>query len=484
MRTYLAVDAGTTAIKILLADETRQVLFTAEQTVTVSRPQPFCAELDMDAYWQTLCSLTAQAQKACPDAWKKLQGICVAGQGDGLWPLDSRGYTFIPAVLWQDTRAAALCNAPAALFVRHHSNRLQPGQRGAILCWLRRNRPEDYGRIAHPLGCVSFLNYRLTGVAAEDESCCGDCFDIVAGRHVAELYEYLGIADMFQKLPEVTGSGQTIGAVTSAAEGESAIPAGVPVYGGCLDATAAVMGEGRMRQGCVSVCAGTTLMVMLAQEHEPAFPLPEGVYADRLNYDKPLYRLCFAPSSGASAIARAREQYAPEISYEEVYAQIAACPMGSAGLICLPFLTGERSPFDCPGARGGYYGERPEHTAQEHLRAAAEGVLFAARHCMDCVETEIETIELSGGAARSPVFCQMAADILGLPVEVGQGVYAGVNGCLDNYVPGGRNSQYTAADTEKNEISAGQAGTGSCRAGISALSGYNRCNDAGLESAK
>lgn len=430
MKSYLAIDAGTTAVKILLADETGRSLFTGELPVTVIQTAPGSAEMDMEAYWAALCRLTRRAASACPAAWQTLQGVCAAGQGDGLWPLDSAGNSFMPAILWRDTRAVQYCDAASDLSWQYNSNRLQPGCRGAVLAWLREHRRKAYDRIALPLGCVSFLNKRLTDAAVTDASCCGDCFDILAGAYVPALYDRLGIGDMTAKLPPVLPCDALIGCVTAAAARQTGLPEGTPVYNGCLDATAAVMGGSRLREGCVSICAGTTLLVMAAQQEPPVFPLPDGVYADRLPYALPLYRMCFAPGSGASAIAAEKARYAPETDYEAMYRRIETIPMGCGGLTYLPFLHGERSPFYCPQAQAGYYGAMPEHTVWHRLRAAAEGVLFAARHCLDALGRTFTRAELTGGAARSPVFCQMASDILGIPVEVGQGVYAGVGGCL------------------------------------------------------
>lgn len=429
MKSYLAVDAGTTAVKVLLADEQDRPLFAGELPVTVCRCGPGAAETDMEAYWAALCRLTKRAAVQCPDAWKDLAGVCAAGQGDGLWPLDREGRAYMPAIVWQDTRAAGFCPQQDESW-RYHSNDIQPGTRSAILAWLKGRKKQLYDRVALPLGCVGFLNYRLTGVPSTDASCCGDCFDIQAGTHIPALYEQMGIGEMADRLPPVFPCNAPVGVVTAEAARQTGILPGVPVYAGCLDATAAVLGRSALREGRVSVCAGTTLLVMYAQREAPRFPLAEGVYADRLPYAQPLYRLCFAPRCGASAIAEEKAVYAPQESYETMYRRIARLPMGCGGLTYLPFRGGERSPFCCLQAEVGYYGLRPEHTPWHRLRAVAESVLFAARHCMEVSGRHFAEAELSGGGARSPVLCQMAADIFGIPVMVKGGVYAGVDGCI------------------------------------------------------
>lgn len=429
MKTYLAIDAGTTAVKVLLADENQRALFAGELPVTVVRREPGAAETDMELYWDALCHLTRQAAATCPDAWAALSGVCPAGQGDGLWPLDETGRTFMPAILWQDTRAESYCPEDDTSW-QYHSNRLQPGSRSTLLAWLKANHQPAYARIAFPLNCVGFLNYRLTNISVTDASCCGDCFDIQRERHVPQLYESLGVEDKISLLPPIVPCNARIGTVTKTAAEQTAVPAGTPVYAGCLDATAAVLGRSALHENHVSICAGTTLLVMCAQRELPRFPLPEGVYADKLPYMVPLYRLCFAPRSGASAIAAEKALYAPQESYEQMYSRIAEIPMGCDGLTYLPFQGGERSPFHCPQAEAGYYGLRPQHTRWHRLRAAAESILFAARHCIDASGRTFAAAELTGGAARSPVFCQMAADVLGIPTEVRSGVYAGVDGCI------------------------------------------------------
>ena len=423
------MDAGTTALKLLLADENGRPLFSGELPVTVRRCEPGAAETDMEAYWGALCRLTRRAAARCPEAWRALAGVCAAGQGDGLWPLDCEGRVYMPAVLWQDTRSAGFCPQPDESW-RFCANEIRPGTRSAILAWLKERRAPLYERLALPLGCVGFLNFRLTGVASTDASSCGDCFDIQAGVHLPALYEQMGIGEMADRLPPVFPCDAPVGGVTSEAARQTGIAPGVPVYAGCLDATAAVLGRSALREGRVSVCAGTTLLVMYAQREAPRFPLAEGVYADRLPYARPLYRLCFAPRCGASAIAEEKAVYAPQASYETLYRRIARLPMGCGGLTYLPFRGGERSPFRCLQAQAGYYGLRPEHTPWHRLRAAAESVLFAARHCMDVSGRQFEAAELSGGGARAPVLCQMAADIFGIPVTVRGGVYAGADGCI------------------------------------------------------
>lgn len=430
--TYLAIDAGTTAIKVALFDGTGRTLFADDLSIAVHHTPQGESETDMTAYWDTVCALTRRAAASGGDRWQHLACICVAGQGDGLWPLNSHGECFMPAILWQDTRAAAVCEGAdlPLLEQAHHCNRLLPGGRGAILSWLRKNRRNDYDTIAYPLSCVSFINYRLTGVAATDESNCGDCFDVLSGQMVLPILSALGIDDIVGRFPPVFPSHAQIGTVTEKAARQSGIPVDVPVLNGCLDATAAVLGDHRLYHGIASVCAGTSLLVMCPRREAPDFPLPEGVYADRIPYEDPLYRLCFATVSGAGAIAAVKNEYFPQLPYAELFETIASIPMGCDGLIYFPFLYGERSPFYCPNAHSGYYCEKPEHTAWHRMRAAVEGVLFAARHCLDASGQTFTGVDLTGGASRAPLFCQMAADIFGLPVRVSQGVYAGTTGCL------------------------------------------------------
>lgn len=431
-KTFLALDAGTTAIKLLLADQDGSTRFASQIPAAPIHGSGGAAETDMQEYWHRVCALTARAAAADPAGWRLLAGICTAAQGDGLWPLDAQGRSFMPAILWQDTRASDLCRgeALAGLQIAHHSNPVFSGSRAAILAWLRKNRPEQYRRISHPLQCGSFLGVKLTGEYATDASNCGDCFDINSGVCVPELYEALGIFDQYDHLPALLPPEAVLGHVTPTAAEETGLPAGVPVLVGCLDATAAAIGSRSARPGRALVCFGTTLLVMCFQSTPPAFPLPEGAYADVLSLPQRCYRLSFGTSSGACAIDYVKNFYFPEMAYDEFYRRLRTIPPGCDGLTFLPFLHGERAPFLCPQARAGFFGRNGTHTVWHKMRACAEGVLFSARHCLDCSGQTVSGVELIGGASRSAALCQIAADVFGMPVYAGSRALAGTIGCL------------------------------------------------------
>lgn len=431
--TYLAIDAGTTAVKLLLTDSCKHAVFRSERPVMVIRGEDGSAEIDTTAVWQAVCSLCRDGAEAVPEPWSRIAGLCITGQGDGLWAIDKQGQDLPRAICWQDLRAAALCEAPELVELArvHHSNTLWSGARAAILAWLKGHDPDLYDRIGCPLQCVGWLNYHFTGVCATDPSNCGDAFDIFAGQHLPAFYTQLGIDDLFSALPPVLPARAVIGTVTEKAAAETAVPAGTPVLNGCVDATAVTLGSPIPPEGTAQVCIGTTLLVMQISSAPPVFPLPEGAYADILPTAEPLYRMTLAAASGACAIDHEKNRLFPDLTYEQLYELLDQEAIGCGGLIYLPYLYGERAPFRCAGAKAGYHYETAGHTALQHMRASVEGVLFAARHCADASGLPLFRVELSGGASRSPILCSMVADVFGLPVAVGSRDQAGTAGCLE-----------------------------------------------------
>jgi xylulokinase len=98
----------------------------------------------------------------------------------------------------------------------------------------------------------------------------------------------------------------------------------------------------------------------------------------------------------------------------------AAAPPGSSGVTFLPFLEGAATPYGEPRMRGTFNGISPASTAGHMLRAAMEGVAFNVRQCVEAFQAsgaEITSVHLAEGGARVKLWCQIIADVLGLPVR-------------------------------------------------------------------
>jgi len=107
--------------------------------------------------------------------------------------------------------------------------------------------------------------------------------------------------------------------------------------------------------------------------------------------------------------------------------EASSIPPGSEGVLYLPFLEGI---FGFPEARAGFYGIGGWHTRGHLIRAIFEGVAFATKLCLNELNRiiKIKTVKIAGGGARSPVWSQIMADVLGMDIEVPEGTELGAKG--------------------------------------------------------
>jgi sugar (pentulose or hexulose) kinase len=117
--------------------------------------------------------------------------------------------------------------------------------------------------------------------------------------------------------------------------------------------------------------------------------------------------------NGTATIDWVKDLLAPDATFEELEGQLEAIPLGSRGIICHPYIHGERSPFRNPFACGGFYGLTSVHTKLDMLRAAFEGVAFSMADCYGFLPDIFKQVTVSGGGANSSFLCQMFADCLG-----------------------------------------------------------------------
>ncbi len=138
-----------------------------------------------------------------------------------------------------------------------------------------------------------------------------------------------------------------------------------------------------------------------------------------------------------------------DLRYEELNDLAAQVEAGSQGVLFLPYLIGERTPHSDPQARGVFWGMSYQHDVRHLVRATIEGVAMSQRESVEILEEfglSGDRMVVSGGAARSALWCQILADCIGLPVvttnvedpaSLGAGVIAGVGaGCFSSFLEG------------------------------------------------
>ncbi|GAA5157840.1 FGGY family carbohydrate kinase [Pseudonocardia eucalypti] len=417
--TALVVDAGTTAVKAAVVAGDGRVLGGGSAGLTTAHPGPGRVEQHPDDWWRGFVGAVRQAVSAV-SAGGSVDALCVTGQMQDCVPLDADGEPVRPALLYADQRAVAELGALDARFGadwhRAAGNVGDAASTAAQLLWLRRHEPETPRRARRLLlGAPGYLLHRAGGRAAVDLTTASTTglLDIRARDWWSPMLHELSLDP--DTLPELVAPGSPVGVLAPGPAGELGLPAGLPLIHAAGDAGAVTDGLVGAEPGATNISLGTSgwVAALTSRPGEPDPALHQLIGADGRST-----LLIGALLSAGATVDWARRTYLP--GADHAAADRAAADAGPTGLLMLPSLVGERSPVRDPDATGAVVGLRATTTAAQLYRAAMEGVAYSLRHVLALLAPRLPArngpIPLSGGAARSPVFQQIIADVLDCPV--------------------------------------------------------------------
>jgi xylulokinase len=292
------------------------------------------------------------------------------------------------------------------------------------LKWIQENEPEVWAKVRHVLVAKDFLKYRLTGCMAIDfaEASGTLLFNVEKQKWSDAMFELFDIPRA--ALPEASPSDTVIGKVTPEASRLTGIRAGTPVVNGSSDNSAAALGAGMVRSGQVTLIIGTAGVITVCSDK----PLPD--VKDRTlcwNYclrDR-WVSLGITQTAGESlnwfknAFDSRETTHCADI-FEEYNNAVKTVPAGCEGLIFLPYLNGERTPYWDSSARGVYFGVGLNTGKGHFVRAIMEGVSFALRHCVETVESlgiHVGQIQAVGGGLKSPAWLDILSRVMNRPIR-------------------------------------------------------------------
>ncbi len=416
--TFLGMDLGTTSLRSLVVDAGGAVVGGASAGYPTAQPHPGWTEQEPDDWWRACRS--ALAELSARGLLAQVEGIGLTGQMHGSVFLDRQHRILRPAILWNDQRTADEAadieeRVGQRRLIRLTGNRALTGFTAPKLLWLRHHEPHRFRRLRHLLLPKDYLRLRLTGELATDVADASGTllFDIRGRRWSAELMRLLDLEEAL--LPVALESPAVSGHVGESAAADLGLPEGTPVVAGAGDQAAGAVGAGAVSPGVVMVGIGTSGVVFTAAEHpavERRGRLHAFCHAAPGVWHVMGVMLAAGGSFGwlASALGKSAEYLAKKA---------AASPVGSGGLIFLPYLSGERTPHADPLARGAFVGLTTSHGPGDLARAVMEGVAFGLRDCLELVRAlrlPIDEVRLIGGGARSSLWRQIVADVLGLPI--------------------------------------------------------------------
>lgn len=422
MSYLLGIDISTTGAKAVVVDEDGAVVASHSTPHPISTPQPLWSEQNPKDWWHgAAASIRAVLERVNAD---DIYGIGLTGQMHSLVCLDTDNNVLRPAILWNDQRTQAQCDTITAKLgaerlVQLTGNRALTGFTAPKILWIREHEPQVYAQIAHVLVAKDYIRFCLTGEYATDanEACGMLLMDAGARQWSQEVLNALDIPEAW--LPRVFEGPELTGTVTAEAAELTGLRVGTPVVAGGGDQAAQAVGVGAVAAGVIALTVGTSGVVFA----------PLGAY----NYEPQgrLHALCHSvPNmwhfmgvtlSAAGSLQWYRDTLAANVPFDTLTAEAEAVPVGSDGLYFLPYLSGERTPHPDPLARGAFIGLTTRHTRGHLTRAVMEGVAYSLRDVFGLIQQSeagkhITQVRVSGGGAKSALWRQIFADVLGVPL--------------------------------------------------------------------
>ncbi|MEV6901220.1 FGGY-family carbohydrate kinase [Amycolatopsis sp. NPDC051372] len=400
----LGIDIGTTAVKVAAFGTDGRARAVHSVAYPITRPRPGWAEQDPEDWWRATVTAINTVLAELPEIVIRAAGIVSQVNTHLLVKQDLTPLT--PAVIWQDQRCADIARELDTRFTPEDKVRIWGGPValdasfvGARAAWFAEHEPDKWARARWILSPKDFIGARLTGRVATDK---------LSGVRIAGARGYLPEAvalvdGLGERLPELLEPETPLGPAKQLE--------GAPVVVGTMDAFGAVFGTRTTEPGRGMISCGTSLVVAGASRHRAT---QQGIVTFPPRGD--LYVHAGPTQAAGEAVrwwAQASGQTVPEV--------FTTAADGAAGIVFTPYLQGERAPLWDADVRGSFLGLSSSATRADLSRAVLTGVAFSARHVLEQVEQacgfRLPTLTFSGGGARSDLWTQLHADVLGRPIE-------------------------------------------------------------------
>lgn len=417
----LGIDIGTTATKVIAIDCNGHILAEVERPSRLDSPQAGWAEEDANQWWRNVCEAIPECLHRAQLSPEQVLAVGASGMVPTVVLVDESGNVLRPSIQQNDARAVQeiaffQAHTDAEDILKRTGSAVTQQSIGPKLLWLRKHEGEVLARASKVMGSYDFIAYKLTGEFSIERNWAleSGLFDLVKEDWDDTLLELATIRR--QNLGQVHWPSEVVGYVTEEAARNTGLLQGTPVVAGSADHIASAFSAGLKEQG--------DLLVKLGGAGDILYCVDQVFVDARLFLDyhvipgKFLVNGCMA--SSGSLIKWFRNEFAPEADFETLDREAETIPAGSDGLILLPYFLGEKTPVQDPLARGTLVGLTLSHTRAHVYRAILEGISYGFYHHLQVLgERGLRATHarVTNGGARSPLWKQITADVLGLRLE-------------------------------------------------------------------
>lgn len=417
----MGVDNGTQSTKVVIYDtETKEVIDQASAPHDLISDEMGTKEQKAEWWISALQSCCAALK---PELKSSVTAVGVSGQQHGFVPLDADGNVLYNTKLWCDTATLSECAEITERFggdkalLDEVGNIMLPGYTAPKILWLKNKRPELYEKLTTILLPHDYLNFYLTGerVMEYGDASGTGLLDIRNKTWNAKAIEALDPdRDISTCLPRLIEPHEPAGFVKEEIAQELGIPPGIIVSSGGGDNMMGAIGTGTTSNGKFTMSLGTS-GTLYGYSDKPVIDTTLAAFCSSTGGWLPL--LCTMNCTVATELSRSLF----DVELPELEKQVSQSPIGSGGVITLPFFSGERSP-NLPTGKGSIMGLTMDNYKRENvLRSSMESAILGMRFGLDAfagLGFEAKEVRLIGGGSKSAAWCQMASDILNLPVAL------------------------------------------------------------------
>ena len=428
----LAHDLGTTGNKATLWADSGELTASTFFGYRTFFPRPLWVEQDPNEWWNAVVGATKNLLEQTSIAPGSVAAISFSGQMMGCVPVDAQGNPLGRSIIWSDARAveeARFINqqiSPEKMYELTGTPAV-PNYTLAKIMWLKKNCPETYKKASFFLQAKDYIVFRLTGKVATDYSDASttNLFGLEKKKWLEEIAEVAGI-DLI-KLPPAYSSSTVVGGLRSEIANQLGLLPGTPIVIGGGDGACATVGAGAVQEAETYCYLGSSAWIAFVK-HVPIFdksartfvfchPDPElyvnvgTMQAAGISYEWLGEVLC--PRSG-------NEDGGGNV-YDTMNHEAQRVTPGARGLLFLPYLLGERSPYWNPNARGAFIGLSRTHDRRDLIRSVLEGIAFNLGLIFEALVENgaaIKEITLIGGMAKNNLFCEILTNVFGRPVYI------------------------------------------------------------------
>jgi xylulokinase len=422
MKAFVGADIGTTGIRASVYDERFQAIGSGGGESILHRGPDGSITQDPEEIFRETAKAVCEAVAASGVHARDVAGLSFDGQMAGILGIDEGWKAVTPYDSWLDTRCAAQVAAVrerAREAVIRKTGIIPSYNHGPKILWWRDRHPELFERVASFIQPAAYVAGRLCGLRAGDAFLDWTYLHFSGFSDTAALCWDDELLSLFEvprsKLPKIVSPRTVVGEVRPEQAEAFGVRAGTPVAAGCGDATSCLFGAGAVDVGIAVDIAGTAAVLALAIDSFA--PDPTGLVYASLSVEPDIRYSMSYINGGGMNLEWFKETFAPHRSFDDLNREIEAIGPGSDGLTFVPHLEGRGYP-NVPHMRGHWKGFTRQHTLGHFYRSVLEGTGYEyalykqsilSRHQGD-LQFVVRGV---GGGAKSPVWNQIKADILG-----------------------------------------------------------------------